>query len=204
VGSGVMADATAMTLNGSESGFNASTGELTLNFDAVTSGSTITAGTPFIVKWTGKDVTNPVFSGVTVSSTTPGSVTSTDGYVTFISTYSPVPIYADPATNLYLGAENKLYYPSSAKDINSFRGYFQLKGLTAGEPDTSTGVRAFVLNFGDEETTGIIDIEHGTLNMEHSADAGWYDLSGRRLSGKPTKPGLYINNGRKVLVSDKR
>ena len=201
VGSGQMAGATAMTLNGSTSGFNASTGELTLNFAGVALGSTITAGTPFIVKWTGTDVTNPVFSGVTVSSTTPGSVTSTDGYVTFIGTYSPVPIYADPATNLYLGAGNKLYYPSSAKDINSFRAYFKLNnGLTAGTPDTSTGVRAFVLNFGNEETTGIIDIEHGTLNIEHSADAGWYDLSGRKLSGKPTKKGLYIHNGRKIAI----
>ena len=33
-------------------------------------------------------------------------------------------------------------------------------------------------NFGDEETTGIVD-------MEHSADAGWYDLSGRKLPAKP-------------------
>jgi hypothetical protein len=28
----------------------------------------------------------------------------------------------------------------------------------------------------------------------------WYDLSGRRLQGKPTMPGLYINNNTKVIV----
>ncbi len=212
VGSDVMADATAMTLRTSDSGFNSESGELTLNFDAVTSGSTIAAGTPFIAKWTGSNVTAsnvtaPVFSGVSVSSTTAGSVTSTDGYVTFVGTYKPEPIFADPAINLYLGSGNKLYWPSSAKDINSFRAYFQLNnGLTAGEPaPTGDGsgaglVRAFNLNFGDDgETTGIVDIEHGTLNIEHSAGS-WYSLDGRKLDGKPTKKGLYINNGRKVVI----
>ena len=207
VGSDVMADATAMTLRTSDSGFNSESGELTLNFDAVTSGSTIAAGTPFIAKWTGSNVTAPVFSGVSVSSTTAGSVTSTDGCVTFVGTYKPEPIFADPAINLYLGSGNKLYWPSSAKAINSFRAYFQLNnGLTAGEPaPTGDGsgaglVRAFNLNFDDEgETTGIVDIEHGTLNIGHSAGA-WYSLDGGKLDGKPTKKGLYINNGRKVVI----
>lgn len=30
-----------------------------------------------------------------------------------------------------------------------------------------------------------------------SANSGWYDLQGRRLSGKPAK-GIFIHNGRKV------
>jgi hypothetical protein len=28
----------------------------------------------------------------------------------------------------------------------------------------------------------------------------WYTLDGRRLTGKPTAKGLYINNGRKVVI----
>ena len=28
----------------------------------------------------------------------------------------------------------------------------------------------------------------------------WYNLSGRKLNGKPTKKGLYIQNGRKVVI----
>ena len=31
-------------------------------------------------------------------------------------------------------------------------------------------------------------------------DGVWYSLDGRKLGGKPTKPGLYINNGRKVVI----
>ena len=43
---------------------------------------------------------------------------------------------------------------------------------------------------------GIETIEHSPLNIEHS----WFDLSGRKLTGKPAAPGLYIRNGRKVVI----
>lgn len=36
-------------------------------------------------------------------------------------------------------------------------------------------------------------------NGQSSMDNGYYDLQGRRLSGKPAKKGLYIYNGRKVV-----
>ena len=44
--------------------------------------------------------------------------------------------------------------------------------------------------------TGVETIDHSPLNNEHS----WFDLSGRKLTGKPTQPGLYINNGKKVVI----
>ena len=31
-------------------------------------------------------------------------------------------------------------------------------------------------------------------------DATWYDLNGRRLAGKPAKKGIYVKNGKKVVV----
>lgn len=97
VGSDVMEGATAMTLNGSTSNFNSESSVLTLNFDEV--GGTIAAGTPFIVKWTGSNVTDPVFSGVTVSSSPAGSVTSDDNLVQFIGTYAPVSLAAGNQSN---------------------------------------------------------------------------------------------------------
>ena len=186
---------------------------------------------PYIVKWPIPDgmtaetfaaayaanpaayeLKNPVFTGVTVTNDAPAdhATTSTDGYISFVGTYKPEGIYTSPATNLYLGSGNKLYYPSSEKNINSFRAYFQLKkGLTAGTlaPDTGGGeggqvggVRAFNLNFGDDDATGIVSIENGKWIIDNGAGAGWYDLSGRKLQGKPTAKGLYINNGKKVVI----
>ena len=44
-------------------------------------------------------------------------------------------------------------------------------------------------------TTGIHSVESGELSTEK-----WYDLNGRQLQGKPTKKGVYINNGQKIVV----
>jgi len=44
-------------------------------------------------------------------------------------------------------------------------------------------------------TTGIESVDR-----EQSTVDGWYDLNGRRLPGKPTKKGVYIVNGKKMVV----
>ena len=125
-------------------------------------------------------------------------VVSQDGYVQFIGTYSPVDIYTAAKTNLYLGADNTLYYPwgnaMTSFNINSFRAYFQLlNGLTAGDP--VNGVRAINLNFGEGSEETIIS----PAKIAERADA-WYTIDGVKLNGKPNVKGLYINNGRKVVI----
>lgn len=52
---------------------------------------------------------------------------------------------------------------------------------------------------GDEQTTaiGTLDTETGEIDF-----SGWYDMSGHKLSGKPTQKGLYINNGKKVVIKN--
>ena len=81
--------------------------------------------------------------------------------------------------------------------IGSCRAYFQLaEGITAGEPNTTEGIKQFVLNFGDEETTSIVNCQLSTVN----SDDAWYDMSGRKLSGKPSVKGIYINNGHKIVI----
>ena len=49
------------------------------------------------------------------------------------------------------------------------------------------------------ETTAIGEIDTKTGKMTFDSEA-WYTLDGVRLSGKPTKKGLYINNGKKVVI----
>ena len=45
-------------------------------------------------------------------------------------------------------------------------------------------------------TTGI----NNTRMPTNLRNDNWYDLSGRKLNGMPTRPGIYINNGRKIVV----
>ena len=171
-------------------------GTLTLNFsDDLTS---IEAGKPYIVKWDGtwfssNPIQNPTFSNTTISATEAQAIKTT--YTDFVGTFSPVTLEANDKSVLFLGANNKLYYPSANVLVNSCRAYFKLNGLTAGEITSD----AIQLNFGEDEATGVISIENGKLKIENDADA-WYSLDGRRLSGKPTQKGIYINHGNKVVI----
>ena len=175
-----------MTL--SSSSFDSTTGTLTLNFSNELENG-IVAGKPYIVKWTttGDDLVNPVFTGVTISDATAN--VSTD-YVDFIGTYSPERI------------------TRTGYSVNACRAYFQLKnGLTAG--DAQQQARAFVLNFGDGTTSLSEELRvkseeflspEGESVARNATAAGWYTLDGRKLQGKPTKKGLYIHNGKKVVI----
>lgn len=46
-------------------------------------------------------------------------------------------------------------------------------------------------------TTGIttLNVDRGTLS-----DNSWYTLDGRRLQGRPTQKGLYVTNGKKMII----
>ena len=203
-----LAGATVKTLESSD--YDISTGELTLNF---TTGSltALSAGTPYLVKWdkpdpytaydgnnasTCSDIVAPTFSGVTISAIEGGSAGSM--YVDFVGSFSPVDIKANDYAVLYLGNGNKLYYPSQDRTMGSCRAVFRLhNGLAVGNPTAGARVTSFVMNLGDDETTGITTTNDA--NYTNKTDA-WYDLQGRRVSGKPTAKGIYINNGKKVVI----
>ena len=139
----------------------------------------------------GSDIVSPVFAGVTISGSASMEVSFTGGK--FIGTYSPVPFTANDKSVLFLGAENKLYWPSADMNLGSNRAYFKLNGGSA--------VKEFKLNFGDSEenTTGVIEVSEVNASLEVN-DNSWYDMQGRRLGGKPAQSGLYIYNGKKVLL----
>ncbi|MBP5339309.1 MAG: hypothetical protein J6Z14_08435 [Prevotella sp.] len=169
-------------VNGHKTGLDGTT--LYLNFKGAES---ITAGTPYIIKWeSGSNITDPVFTAVTVSGGSAGSVESEDGTVTFQGTYDPVPLTKGDKSNLYLGDSNTLYWPDADNfKVNAFRAYFHLS-----DPSLA---RQVILNFGDF-TTGVSVPSLNTLDSQPI-----YDLQGRRIDGQLNR-GLYIRNGRKILV----
>ena len=52
------------------------------------------------------------------------------------------------------------------------------------------------LNILLDETTGLSE----ALRVEREATDAWYSLDGRRLQGKPSAKGVYINKGKKTVV----
>jgi len=180
--------------------YDPATGSLTLNFEDATK---IKAGCPYLIKWEGgNDLTSSdlIFKGVTINSDVKDEVCEIDdtNAITFMGTYKQVSFDGTDRSVLYLGSNNMLYYPNAAMTIGAQRAYFQLTGLTAGDvPSGISGIKAFVLNFGDE-STGIKEISSPS-NPSNLSNL-WYTLDGRRLSDMPTQRGIYINNGRKIMI----
>ena len=187
-----LADAIIKELNTSSSSL-ASDGTLTLNFTTATE---IVAGKPYIVKWTDTSgsVENPLFEGVTITATTPTAVKFSNAGgedCQFVGQFSPFTIDAGNKDEIImLGSGSQLGYSQTARDLKTFRAHFFIPGATAA--------RAFVMNFGNGETTGIISVQ-GSGSMVNGSDA-WYSLGGQRLQSAPTAKGVYIQNGRKVVV----
>ena len=191
------AGAKLMELNtNGKNGFDATDGTLYLAFKEATA---ITAGVPYLVKWdaAGADFTSPVFFGVTINATASTTVSDHDdelAEVQMVGCYSPVSLDANDKSILFMGDDNTLYYSSVNRNIRSCRAYFSVPYINQ---TPGAKARAFVLNFDDEEATGILEI---STDSKEKKDDAWYSLAGVRLSGKPTQRGIYINNGNKVVI----
>ena len=53
---------------------------------------------------------------------------------------------------------------------------------------------------GETTAIGTISIDNGQLTIDNCIEGEWYTLDGVRLSGKPSTKGIYINNGRKIVI----
>ena len=74
--------------------------------------------------------------------------------------------------------------------ISPFRAYIPKANLTAGAKS------GFSLVFPEDNTTGIARLTYG----DATENGTWYTLSGVRLNGKPTGKGIYVNNGKKIVI----
>ena len=158
---------------------------LTLNFADAT---TIEAGKPYLVKVAAQtDLSQAAFAGAIVSKETQPYTSAT---VDFIPTLGATDIETDDVRKiLFFGAENTLYRPNSTSSrMKGFRAYFQLK--------EAAEVKGFELNLGDEDATGIIEIENGKLTIDN--DDVIYNVAGQRL--ERTQRGINIVSGKKVII----
>ena len=180
------------------SSYDSGTKTLTMNFADAAS---IEAGKPYLVK-VAANVENPEFASVTVNATvTPTATDNVDFVPAFGKTLvtSPAGNESDTQSVLILGAANKLFHPTVVNDatnddsyIKGFRAYFQLHEAGASS-------NTFVIDFGNGETTSLNE-ELRMKNEESTTADGWYTLDGRKLNQAPAEKGLYINNGKKVIL----
>lgn len=144
--------------------------------------TSIEAGQAYIIK-PADDVEKIEVKGATVTGNAPTAVA--EGESGMQGTYSPTTI---SESNLFLGANNKLYYPQDATaQMKGMRAYFVIA--------SGTSAKNITLNL-DGDVTGIESV-NGASIMEQGKV---YNLNGQLVgkSLKDVKKGVYIVNGKKV------
>ena len=179
-------NATVRYLSSSE--YNKEDGTLRLGFMIT---NYIEAGKPYIIKWDqAPHVDDPIFENVSIKSVVPE--VKKVGPVAFAGTYSPIMLPEGNKQVLYIGDDNQLFYPESSTQINAFRGFFMLGNTIV---NSTLGVNRIVIDYDNNNITPVED-----LNVDRIDDPNWYTIDGRVLRNKPTAAGIYIHNGKKIII----
>ncbi|MBQ3753665.1 MAG: hypothetical protein II864_08985 [Prevotella sp.] len=173
--------------------------------------TTLTANTPYLFTPAASSVT---FTGTIadVPATFTAGETTSNGW-TFKGTYETIE-WTDAPTGIY---------GFSAQDVNE-QGISQGQFVKAGEYVRIQPMRCYLENASFAGARGAkreaeplpetIKVRLVSANGEVTAigslltktgevtlDGGtWYSLDGRRIAGKPTVKGVYVNNGKKVII----
>ena len=182
-------------------------------------GATLVANTPYLYKSATTGVTD--FSGTYTIPATIAAGTTTSGDWTFKGTYSTIEWTTAPATPTYgFSAQNvgeditqgqfvKVGTYVRIKPMRAYLEYtgsdsqFRARALTraaATDEDETLPETIKVRLIGADGTVTAIGTLH-TRTGEVSFDSeAWYTLDGKRLAGQPTQKGIYVNNGKKVVI----
>ncbi len=171
---------------------------VTLTFGAPV--DVLEAGKPYIIRWDKaddydtadadtRDIKNPVFDNVIVTAPE-GSILPFDG-VSFVGYYDAFTVGVENDNIYYMTANSTLKHTGVNRQLRAFRAYFNI-----GD-DQSGSVREFAMDFGEGEVTSI---ETESLTPQHVSRQGWFTLDGRRLTDMPTAKGIYLYDGRAVVV----
>jgi hypothetical protein len=169
----------------------------------------LVANTPYIfVPDENRSIVPILFHGDAAYASTP---LTKSGYWTFKGTYEekkwdsePTGIYGFSAQAV---ADDNISQGQFVKvgayvKIRPLRAYLEYTGSNfpntrSSLPEEGLPDRIIVRLVGGETSIGQLDMKTGQVNF----DDVWYNLNGIRLSGKPTKHGIYVHHGKKVVIS---
>lgn len=117
---------------------------------------------------------------------------------------------ADVYCYIYDGTKAAQVWPGLKMSLDNETEYNGKKGYYTVEVPIAFVTGYFVINNGKDGSTltgetvyvsgQASSIENTTLqDVKKTEDNAWYTLTGMRIS-KPTQPGLYIHNGKKVII----
>ena len=141
-------------------------------------------GVPYLIK-TSKDIESFEADDVTLFAAVT-DVEKADDYDTPGKFTGSMVKTVVPANGLFISDQN-FYYSTGNTAIKAFRGWFELGAVL--DKETEFGVKMYI----DDIETGI-----DALRVK-DATGTIYDLGGRKVA-KPSQSGVYIVNGKKVMV----
>ena len=180
--------------------------------------STLTANTPYLYKAKTTGATDFSDTYAIPASITAGTTASGDWK--FVGTYTtqtwdvaPTGIYgfsAKDATGgisqgefVKVGAYVRvkpmrcyLMYKDGAADYSAARGFSDVPN-TLSEPLPEKITVRFIDANGEVTGIGSLNTQTGEVSFDSKI---WYTLDGVRLNAQPTQKGIYVNNGKKVVV----
>ena len=177
-------------------------------------GANLVANTPYLFMPTG----NANFSGtyaipadLTAGTTTSGDWTFVGTYTTVSWTEAPTGIYGFSAQNVseqgisqgefvkvgaYVRVKAMRCYLKYKNGGEDFFGARMMAPRRAAEEQLPETISVRLVNAnGELNAIGTLHTQTGEVTLD-----GWYTLDGTKLSGKPTAKGIYVNNGRKVII----
>ena len=161
----------------------------------------LVANKPFLVKTA--DAINGVIDFGTQTVVAPSedlSVGAGQG-AKFVGTYAKKTVAKADNANIWFmnGDEEGWQYIGATSNatwnIVPFEAYIDMTTMSGGAPRNMT----FFFEEIDGSTTAIKSIETDNQSSQQSAE-GWYTLNGVKLMSAPTQKGVYIKDGKKVVV----
>ena len=166
-----------------EDNTNAENISLRLHFGA------IDANTPFLVQPAEDINLNTVtFRAVDIEYSSANPEVEDGAGHKFIGTYEGHDVTsADKSEYYYSSKQKKFVNASGTTHIGRMRAYLK---------DTSNSAKMISV----EEPNGTTDIQNITAEGKAIDAEGWYNLNGVKLQGAPTQKGVYIKDGKKVII----
>ena len=144
--------------------------------------------------------------GIDVSESS--SLTITNANLVIQSGYGLSGYFNNTTDESLMVINSNVHINSSECAIGLFKGGISLEGCNITTPENwvvdDTGSIRTDCSYAKEivitrDSNISTDIDDGLRDSVKGQRDGWYTIDGRKLNGKPTKKGVYINNGKAVV-----
>ena len=174
-----------------------------LEFVKMTGGSTA-PNTPYIIraKKTGEKTISVENTTVYPAEKNSIDCSTTTATFTFTGIYNDISSYLSLMMNtFYVIDGDKLSRATISKHPKAFQWYMTIKSRNGdyAEYDSNTAKEITISVIDEEEATGIrqMQMTNDELPVYNSSV---YDMNGRKINENSLKPGMYIKNGRKIII----